>query len=227
MNTFSGFSQKSLDFLKQVKLKNSKHWFEKHRPEYEKQLVIPFRQLVSDVAPAILTIDPDIEVRPSINKTISRIFRDTRFSSDKSLFRDTMWLVFKRSGKDWTTSIPGFYFEISPQKYRYGMGFYNPAPKVMAAFREKIDESPKAFKKVISFMETDKRYGLEGEIYKRKIPCEYPKNINAWYQMKSFYLANNCKPDKTLFSEALSDELIEGFLLTAPLYRYLVEIITK
>ena len=227
MSSFSGFSQKSLDLLKQIKMNNSKKWFEEHRSEYEKYLIIPFKQLVSDLTPTMLSMDPDIEVRPAINKTISRIFRDTRFSSDKSLFRDTMWLVFKRPVKDWTVSIPGFYFEISPGMYRYGMGFYNAAPKIMAAFREKIDENPKRFAKVISFMVTDKRYRLEGEKYKRKIPSKYLANIDAWYQMKTFYLADNRKPDKILFSGTLSDELIEGFLLTASLYRYLVEIEVK
>ena len=113
MSEFSGFSKESLDILKQVKINNSKIWFEKHHSEYEKYLLTPFRELVSDLTPMILSVDPDIEVRPAINKTISRIFRDTRFSKDKSLFRDTMWLVFKRPGSDWKISIPGFYFEIS------------------------------------------------------------------------------------------------------------------
>jgi len=224
MSEFCGFSPESLEFLQNIKANNNKAWFDNNRANYNKLLFTPFRQLVCDLTPAMLSIDPDFEARPAINKTISRIFRDTRFSHDKTLFRDTMWLVFKRPGKDWTTSIPGYYFEISPLMYRYGMGFYNAAPAIMTAFRQKIDAKPSAFAKAISFMESDGRYSLEGEKYKKTIPCEHSENIRAWYQMKTFYLANNREPDELLFSEALYDELVEGFLLTASLYRFLIEI---
>ena len=187
MTEFSGFSQESLDFLRKVKKNNSKTWFDNHRDDYETYILYPFRNLVMDLAPLIISIDNHIEVRALVNKTISRIFRDTRFSKDKSLFRDAMWLTFKRPGKDWTVSIPGFYFEITPQRYRYGIGYYTAAPKIMAAFREKIDDDPKAFAKVISFMKSDNRYQLEGEYYKREIPCSHPEPIRAWYRMKTFY----------------------------------------
>jgi uncharacterized protein (TIGR02453 family) len=221
---FTGFSEESLGFLEQVRANNSKSWFEAHRTRFEQVLLEPFRALVSELTPAVLCIDADIEVRPTVNKTISRIFRDTRFSNDKSLFRDTMWLVFKRPGKEWTVSIPGFYFELSPRAYRYGMGFYTAAPAVMAAFRRKIDADPDAFADVIGFMNTDARYSLEGETYSRSMAGGQPPEINKWYQMKSFYLTCNCTPDAALFSEKLVEELRDGFLLAAPLYRYLVEI---
>jgi uncharacterized protein (TIGR02453 family) len=224
MTEFTGFSEESLDFLAQLKATNSKAWFETHRSDYERVLLEPFRSLVMELTPTILSIDPDIEVRGTVNKTISRIFRDTRFSSDKSLFRDSMWLVFKRPGTDWTVSIPGFYCELSPHAYRYGMGFYNAAPVVMEAFRRKIDSDPEGFAEVIAFMDTDARYRLEGETYKRPLPGEHSAQIDQWFQMKTFYLACNRTPDTMLFSENLADELRDGFLLTAPLYRYLAEI---
>ena len=224
MTAFSGFTKQSLEFLQQVKAHNSKAWFDDHRSDYENVLLTPFRQLVSDLAPMMLSIDPDFEVRPAVNKTISRIFRDTRFSHDKSLFRDAMWFTFKRPRKDWTRSIPGYFFELTPRMYRYGMGFYSAAPKIMAAFRHKIDAGPNTFKKAISFMQSDDRYNLEGERFTRPIPSEHPEEIDAWYQMKTFYLACNRRPDEPLFSKVLSDELLEGFLLTAPLYRFLIEI---
>jgi uncharacterized protein (TIGR02453 family) len=224
MSKFSGFYPESLEFLRQVKSNNNRSWFDKNRSAYEKYLLTPFRQLVTELAPTILSIDTDIEVHPTINKTISRIFRDTRFSRDKTLFRDTMWLVFKQPGRDWSYSIPAFYFEITPGMYRYGMGYYTAAPKIMSAFREKIDVNPDAFARIVSFMQRDKRYNLEGETYKRVIPCDYPHHINCWYQMKTFYLACNRKPDRQLYSPGLLNELAKGFLLTADLYRFLIEI---
>jgi len=227
MGEFTCFSQASLSFLKQNKKNNNKSWFEQHRSQYEKYLLRPFQQLVSELAPAMVLIDPFMEVKPAINKTISRIYRDTRFSSDKSLYRDNMWLIFKRPGKNWSTSIPGFYFEIFPDRYRYGMGFYSASSKIMVAFREKIDQNPKAFEKAISFMDSDGRFQLEGDKYKRLIPCAHSKKIDPWYQMKTFYLACNRKPDGLLFSSSLINELLEGFFLATQLYQFLIQIEVK
>ncbi len=224
MSHFKGFSKESLGFLRDVKQNNNKIWFEENRSIYEEKLLTPFRKLVTELAPVIQSIDPDMEVRPSINRTISKIFRDVRFSKDKSFFRDAMWLVFKRPGKDWSTSIPGYYFEITPERYRYGMGYYSAAPRLMAAFREKIDAKPQAFSDAVSFMQADGRYTLEGESYKRKISNEHPEEINAWYQMKTFYLAHNRTPDDLLFSEDLVGMLIEGFLQAKSLYVFLRDI---
>ena len=83
---FTGFSKESLTFLTIVNKKNSKEWFEKNRDNYEKYLLEPFRMLVAELGKDMLKIDPGFEVRPQINKTISKIFRDTRFSvSDMTL----------------------------------------------------------------------------------------------------------------------------------------------
>jgi uncharacterized protein (TIGR02453 family) len=184
----------------------------------------PFRDLVIDLTPMVLSIDAEIEVRPAVNKTIARIFRDTRFSRDKSLFRDSMWLVFKRSGKQWSTSIPAFYFEIMPDSYRYGMGFYSAAAKIMEAFRKKIDDKPKQFLDIIEKIHRDGRYHLEGEDYKRQQVNEHPLSIQPWYNKKSFYLACNRTPDDLLYSMNLLNELESGFQLLEPLYAFLLDI---
>lgn len=218
------FTPESFSFLSEVKRENNKGWFEAHRSAYEKTLLNPFRELVTVLTPLILSIDPEIEVRPVINKTISRIFRDTRFSRDKSLFRDSMWFIFKRPGSDWSRSIPGFYFEIMPGRYRYGMGYYSAAPKIMEAFRQKIDDKPEQFHTIIDTINRDGRYDLEGEEYKRPPVCVHDAFIRNWYSKKSFYLACNRSPDDLLYSGKIIKELESGFLLLAPLYSFLIDI---
>jgi uncharacterized protein (TIGR02453 family) len=99
---FQGFAQEGLDFLQQVRIENDKTWFEEHRFIYDRSILTPFRALVDDLAPTMLEIDPLLETRSAIGKTLSRIHRDTRFSHDKSLYRSRMWLTFKRPAKNWT-----------------------------------------------------------------------------------------------------------------------------
>jgi uncharacterized protein (TIGR02453 family) len=223
MRPFQGFSPEAIRFLVGNKQRNSKPWFESHRDQYELLLLNPFRQLIQELTPAMLAVDPDFDLRPAINRTISKVYRDTRFSRDKSLFRDTMWLVIRRLGEDWKTTAPAFYFEIMPDGYRYGMGFYEASRVIMDSFREAIDEKTQAFTKVIAFLDRSDRYTLNGESYKRLLPSNHSEVIQTWYQRKTFYLSCERSHDAILFSSKLAGELIEGFEILAPLYRFIVQ----
>ncbi len=180
-----------------------------------------------DLGDFMLDIDPRFEITPAVNKTISRIYRDTRFSKDKSPFRSTVWITFKNRSKDWTTRVCGYFFELSVNSYRYGLGFYNAAPAIMSRFREMIDDDPKGFMKAISFFDKQKTFVLEGEKYKRMIDKSKSEKIQSWYQRKNMYLVCNRKIDDTLFSKKLVDDLMYGFGLIAPLYHYFQRILIK
>ena len=218
---FNGFSPKTLKFLRGLKANNNKVWFEGHRADYEQYVLGPLRDLVTDLGDFMLDIDMRFEITPAVNKTISRIYRDTRFSKDKSPFRSTVWITFKNRKKDWTTRVCGYFFELSIDSYRYGMGFYDAAPAIMNKFRQLIDENPKEFLKAISFFDKQKTFILEGEKYKRIIDKNKPEKIQYWYQRKNMYLVCNRKIDDTLFSSKLVDDLNYGFGLIAPFYHFL------
>lgn len=221
---FNGFSPKTLKFLRGLKINNNKAWFEGHRDEYEEYVLGPLRDLVTDLGDFMLDIDTRFEITPAVNKTISRIYRDKRFSKDKSPFRSTVWFTFKNRKKDWTTHVCGYFFELSVDSYRYGMGFYDAAPAIMSKFREMIDENPKEFLKAISFFAKQQSFVLEGEKYKRIINKSKPEAIQHWYQRKNMYLVCNRKIDDALFSSKLVDDLIFGFNMIAPFYHYLQKI---
>lgn len=224
---FNGFSPKTLKFLRGLKANNNKAWFQAHREDYDAYVLGPLQDLVADLGEFMLDIDPRFEITPAVNKTISKIYRDTRFSKDKSPFRSTVWITFKNQNKDWTTRVCGYFFELSVNSYRYGMGFYNAAPAIMSRFREMIDENPKEFMKVISFFAKQRTFVLEGEKYKRIIDNSKPEIIQNWYQRKNMYLVCNRKIDDTLFSGKLVDDLIYGFSMIAPFYYYLQQFILE
>jgi uncharacterized protein (TIGR02453 family) len=224
---FNGFSPKTLKFLRGLKANNDKAWFKAHKTDYEEYVLQPFRDLVTDLGDFMLDIDPCFEITPAINKTISRIYRDTRFSKDKSPYRSTVWFTFKNQNKDWTTLVCGYFFELSPASYRYGMGFYNAAPAIMSKFREMINENPKEFTKAISFLDKQKTFVLEGDKYKRIIDKTKPEKIQNWYQRKNVYLVCNRKIDDVLFSSKLLCDLTHGFGLIASFYHYLEKVRIK
>jgi uncharacterized protein (TIGR02453 family) len=220
---FNGFSRGSLSFLKANHAANNRTWFEAHREQYRQQVLLPFQSLVCDLSEIMLDIDPWFEVRPAVDKTISRIYRDTRFSRDKTLYRENIWLTFKRPAEQWTGN-PAFYFELYPTWYRYGMGYYSASAETMSRFRQEIDKRPKEFLKVIRFYTITKVYSLEGEKYKRKMVHRHPSAIAEWYERKNFYLVYNKKIDRVLLSSRLVEQLKEDFQVLKPLYRFLIKL---
>ncbi len=218
--TFNGFTSKTLNFLQSLKANNSKGWFEAHKREYQEYLLNPLQNLVIDLTEFMLTIDPYFEIRPVVGKTMSRIYRDTRFSKDKSPFRNTMWLTFKRPNNDWKDA-PAYFFEISQDSYRYGMGFYSASKETMDRLREMIVRKSKEFLKMFSLYSKQNVFIVEGEKYKRILNDNIPEEFQDWYQRKNIYLVCNRRTNDCLFSRKILDDLISGFGLIAPFYHYL------
>ncbi len=221
--TFEGFSPLALELLANLKKHNSKSWFEKHKDEYHRHLLTPMQRLVALLSGTMLKIDPRFEVRPAINRAISRIYRDTRFSRDKSLYKESIWMTFKRPSKQWIDA-PSYFLELFPTWYRYGMGFYQASRATMDLMRRDIDRRPENFVKVVAFYSRQRTYRLAGDKYVRLLPSDHPAKIQDWYQRKSFYLVCDRKPDDLLFSSKLAAKLGTAFLKTKPLYQYLMKL---
>jgi uncharacterized protein (TIGR02453 family) len=222
IGSFEGFSKDTIEFLISLKYNNNKSWFEEHRQDYMSYVLDPFKNLVSELASFMLQLDPQLGVTPAVDKTISRIYKDARFSKDKSRYRSNVWITFKRPSQDWK-ECPSFYFEITPDFYRYGMGFYVASKETMLRFRQKLDERPEEFLQAVAFYNSGK-FSLEGDSYKRLLDGEKSKDIIDWYQKKTFYLACNRRLDKTLFGRSILEEIKTGFTELAPLYHYLWDI---
>lgn len=217
---FNGFSKDTIKFLGDLRSNNNKPWFEAHKGEYERSVLEPLQNLVKEIGPFMLTIDPDFETRPRVDKTISRIYRDTRFSHDKSPFKNTTWITFKRPIKDWKDA-PAYFLEIAPDSYRYGMGFYSATKETMDRLRRIIDEKPKEFLKAVSFYSKQHDFVMEGEKHKRVLNSGISEEMQEWYQRKNLYLVCNKEIEECFFRKELADDLISGFRLLAPHYHYL------
>lgn len=221
MSEFTGFTQTGLDFLQNVKIHNSRQWFAENRFIYDNQLVKPFRALVEELTPTMLQIDQWFETKPAIGKTLSRINRDTRFSKDKSLYRDRLWLTFKRPSKDWKES-PCYFFEIDPEGYRYGLGYYCVPKQTMDIFRDEINQDHNKFLQVINCVK--KPFELYGESYKRPLVKDLPPKIASWYNRKDLGVIASSNQIEDLFSKNLIQKLSKGFKQLIPLYDYLLKV---
>jgi len=215
MNKFNGFAPEALSFLRDLKENNGKVWFEEHRSDYEQHLLVPLRALTAGLMPLMFSIDADFVTAPA--RVISRIHRDTRFSRDKSPYKTTLWLTFKKPLSEWQDA-PAFFFELGAESWRYGMGFYAASKETMDRLRQLIERKPDEFEEMIAFLDGQDRFEVGGEQYKRLINPAVPEHLRSWHQRRSVYLVCNRQSDSILYGRELLRELVDGFTLLEPLY---------
>ena len=222
MNKCNSFSQQTLDFLLENRIADSKPWFLEHRDLYEAHVLAPFRALVEALAPAMLAIDPELICEPKVGRSISRIYRDTRFSKNKAIFREVMWCTFIRDKRIYH-GLPAFFFELSPGGFRYGCGYYCAGTETMTAIRRLIVNNDKSWQAALQAFQAQKVFYLEVERYKRSRHPDQPEALRAWLDQKSICLLHDSDDFELLFSPALADRLAGDFTDIAPVYHFMMK----
>ena len=218
---FTGFTQGTFDFFAGLKENNCKSWFEEHRTVYEQEVLQPLKAFVLAMTPAMFSIDSQMNFQP--NKIVSRIYRDIRFSTDKSPYKTNMWITFQRIVPNWE-AFPAFYMEISDEGYQYGMGLYMAKKSIMDEYRAKIEYEPESFRRMTEDLIVKHHFILGGEEYKRPISNSLPDYFQTWFQRKSIYLYKIGSIGKELFDEGFAQYLFKEFALLQPLYNFWVDI---
>ena len=108
-----------------------------------------------------------------------------------------------------------------PESWTYGMGYYLPKALTMAKLRARLDRDPGPFEALVRALNRQDRYRLDGEDYKRPKGESTPL-LAPWYNKKNFSILRAEPHGTVIFSHDLEDELLEGYELLLPLYRYLI-----
>ena len=98
----------------------------------------PMRELGEQVHAAVEEEFPKL----GLNLHVSRIYRDARRLHGRGPYKDHLWFTLRRPKEEWV-SQPAFYFELAPEYYSMGMGWYDATPLTMAKLRARIDRDPK------------------------------------------------------------------------------------
>jgi uncharacterized protein (TIGR02453 family) len=145
--TGSHFSPELFRFLRELAENNSRDWFQAHRDRYETTLREPCLRFISDLGPLLRKVSRRVvaDPRPS-GGSLFRIYRDTRFSKDKSPYKTHAGMYFPvRGGKDVHT--PGFYLHLEPGACFAAAGLWHPDSAALAKVREAIATRPADWKK--------------------------------------------------------------------------------
>lgn len=213
------FSKKTIDFLIENRLNDSKAWYQEHKEDYKKYVAEPFSEFITSLQPTINEIDSEIICNP---KRFSRLYRDARFSKGGSIFRDNMWCSFERKTEQ-LKAIPSFYFEISPKGFDYGCGYYMASTATMNALRKLILKDDKAFQEAINAYESQTTFQLAGDLYKKNRYPEQSERICNWLNRKSIYLFCRSTDIDMFYSNKLSNMIAEDFKKIAPIYHFFMK----
>lgn len=215
---FNGFTADALKFLFENRLHNDKEWYDSHKDIYKETVYNPLAQLINELAPTMMEIDSQIITNPS--KIISRVRRDTRFTKDKTLYRDNAWFVFLRDKSTMSTS-PCYWFELNQKGSSYGIGYYGAQTSSMTNMRDMIVNNHPLFLKALKCYEAQDQFLIGGDMYKRSKFPDQPENLKTWLDRKNIYFECVQNDYNLAFSKDLPDTLKKGFLQLKPIYDFL------
>jgi len=210
------FQMDMLDFMAEIRFNNNKSFMQAHRDEYIRRMRTPYYRLIEALAPTMTRIDPEMEVRPS--KVLSRIFRDTRYSHDKSPYRDHHWIAFRRRGEPREQSVM-YWFEIRLDAVGWGLGFWGENRNAFDALRKRMVSNPNELLGLLPILKR-RSFILEGEKYKRmKTPDNLREELHPWYTSKEIYLVKQGVQPSWAFEGTLTNRLEEDFVALSPFYQ--------
>lgn len=217
---FSGFPEETIQFFLDLRFHNNAQFFHEEHNRYLRDVQKPFYEFIGELAPAMLDIDPQMEVRP--HKCLSRIHRDTRFTTDKSPYRDHLWLCFRHAAEPKDGSI-NYWFEFGPQRLEWGLGMWGENKPLTERFRRELAAQPHRIGGIIDSCDLAGHHmALTGSFYKRmEVPSNIPERLHPWYLMRSCYIPR-MNPDLSwVYSHRIVQEVRRDFEATAPIYRML------
>ncbi len=216
-SAFPGFPPEGLAFFRGLERHNTREWFQPRKPVFDQTLKQPMRELVAAVNTKLQRFSPDHVTDP--DKAIYRIYRDTRFSHDKTPYKDRIAANFPPRG---LPDGAGYYFAISHKEIAIGGGMYMPQPQTLLAVRHYIAAHHQQFRKLIQARAVQSLYGpMQGEQLSR-VPKGFPKDHPAadllHYKRLIFYVT---LPPELATTPALFPEIVKHLKAIAPFLDFL------
>ncbi len=184
---FTGFPKESLAFFRKLKKNNNREWFAAHKDEYEQFVKLPMQSFIAAMQPLMAEFAPAFDVHPK--RSMFRIYRDTRFSKDKTPYKIHMAAHFVLRGKPKGFEGSGYYLHIAPGEVFIGGGIYLPDNDQLKKIRASIAEHGKEFLAVITAPQFKRTFGtLNGQSLTRPpkgFPPDHP--MMPWLKMKQFF----------------------------------------
>ncbi|MDR2387651.1 MAG: DUF2461 domain-containing protein [Deltaproteobacteria bacterium] len=222
------FSVKTIKALTSLQRNNNRLWYQENKGLLDEFLFSPAKRMVIDVGQILSRHAEKLVADPKVDRSIYRLYRDTRFSKDKNPYKEHLGLIWWHDLPEGKLSSPCFYFHLSPEGFNWSVGCYTFTPWTLLAFRQTIlePESAKAFKTLaaqINKMDLD----FNPPDLKR-LPSGFsgPPWTSEWLRRKSIYTWSKTLPnsERTILGPNGATYLAKLFLESLPLYSFLVKL---
>ncbi len=213
------FSPDLFKFLRQLAKNNNREWFSKNKERYVKTIQDPSIQFIKHMQKRLKEVSPYLVADPKpFSGSLFRIYRDIRFSKDKSPYKTNVAMNFwhRKGGKKVHT--PGLYLHLSPGKSFVGAGMWHPDPLTLNNVRTAIVKKPEAWKRVL-----DSKLEVEGDSLKRP-----PKGFDPNHQFiedlkRKDFTAGRAFKDSQITSSKFADDFLKVSKSMNPLNEFIAD----
>lgn len=217
------FSSETFAFLRELAANNDREWFQANKPRYEAHVKDPAIRFIKEFGEHLKGISWHFVADPRpVGGSLFRIYRDTRFSRDKSPYKTHTGIQFRHvRGKD--VHAPGFYLHLEPRNVFAGIGMWHPDAAALARIRDAICDAPPSWKRVVKARLFRSVYKMDGESLIRA-----PKGYDPDHPLiedlkrKDFVAVTNLT-QKSVTSPDFPKELARIFKAGGPFVKFLCE----
>ena len=216
---FPGFSRDAIAFLRALKRNNRREWFQPRKDKYESLIKLPLMELVGCINEELARFAPAYVTPPQ--KGVYRIYRDTRFSKDKTPYKTYISAIFPRN-----TAVKRegavFYFHFTERELLIFGGVYSPARDELLAYRTLLRERYQEFNDILAGKKLRRAFGgLQGEQLTRMpkgFLVDHP--AEGLLRHRQWFLESTVN-SKILLSPKVVQEIASRFDLMAPFVEFL------
>lgn len=225
LNDFRGFSPAALGFFTGLARHNDRDWFASTRVVHDQEVRRPLEALIEEMDARLGLLAPELVGDPK--RSVFRLYRDIRFSRDKSPFKThaACWFYHRDAGRivgQGDTGGAGFYFHLEPGASLVAGGIWMPPAAGLRRIREGLAEDPEGFAATLRVRGFRKRFGgLSGESMLKRMPRGYAPDHPAadWLRYRSFTVSRPLGEE--VLARSLPDVLERDFRMMLPMVRWL------
>jgi uncharacterized protein (TIGR02453 family) len=226
---FRGFRRETLAFLRGLKRNNRREWFEAHRADYVRDVLEPMRAIIEDLDVRFAGLAAEYVGDPK--RSMFRIYRDVRFSKDKSPYKAhaALWIYHRAPGRGVGKEIDGgagFYLHVEPGASLVAGGLWMPPRPSLAKVRDRLGDDVAGWERAMSAPAFRRRFGKlsddEDGILLKRLPRGYAEGHPAerWLRYNSFTV-HRAYTDAEILSPKLVDQAMKDFAAMVPMCRWL------
>jgi uncharacterized protein (TIGR02453 family) len=217
------FSPALFSFLRSLAKNNNREWFQEHKERYEADVRDPLLRFIGDFGPRLRSISKSYVADPRpTGGSMLRIYRDTRFSKDKTPYKTAAGAHFQHEDRG-EQSAPGFYLHLEPGQVFAGMGIWHPDAPSLQKIRDAIAAPRSSWRQAAADRDFAARCKMGGESLQRPPKGYDPEHPSIEDLKRKDFVASTDFTEKDACAPDFLDRFTEACAASAPFMKFLTK----